>query len=114
MLVSRRVLELLRKAGKNGKDVLTRLLRGAKNGEYIDDVARVEKMLASGKTGNVLDQTQEAMQAFRKNKEFRRWWHRKYKASQKIPKVGKRNPDLPKEDILDGYLEWLELGKPKG
>jgi len=27
---------------------------------------------------------------------------------------GRHNPDLPKEDILDGYPEWLELGKPKG
>jgi len=71
-----------------------------------------KKSITTG--ANHLDQLQEATDAFRKNKKFRRWWHRVYKKSQKIPRGGRHNPDLGQEAILDGYLDWLHLGKPEG
>jgi RHS repeat-associated protein len=67
-----------------------------------------------GRGESYLDQMHEAKKAFRSNKDFRRWWHRNYKGDQKVPSNEQHNPDLPEGDILEGYLEWLELGQPKG
>jgi RHS repeat-associated protein len=64
--------------------------------------------------GDFLDQLQEAKEAFRRDKDFRRWWHRNYKGDQGMSGGGQKNPDLPEEEILNGYLEWLDMGKPKG
>jgi hypothetical protein len=41
-----------------------------------------------------------------KPKEFKRWFHRKWKQPG--------SPDATYEEILDAYKEWIRLGKPKG
>jgi len=55
----------------------------------------------------------KAQEAFRRNKQFRKWVHTCYKPKMRTPGAGLRNPDLSEEDMLDAYTEWLELGKPK-
>jgi len=64
--------------------------------------------------GDELDELQEALDAFRRNPDFRRWWHKEYKGDQGMSGGGKKNPDMCKDDILDGFKEWIDLGKPKG
>jgi RHS repeat-associated protein len=58
-------------------------------------------------------ETKEAERALKKNQDFRRWFHREYKADQVSPKGGRNNPDLMPEQVRDAYQEWLESGKPK-
>jgi hypothetical protein len=54
----------------------------------------------------------DAKEALRKNDDFRKWFHKNYAPEMKGGSLDE-NPDLPDEDILDAFLEWLELGRPK-
>jgi RHS repeat-associated protein len=46
------------------------------------------------------------------NKCFKRWFHKKYKKDQKMPKGEKNNPNLPDEEVEDAWREWNENGQP--
>jgi hypothetical protein len=65
-------------------------------------------------SGDDLDDLQDALDAFRNNPDFRRWWHKHWKGDQGFGGGGKKNPDLPIKDILDGWREWIENGAPGG
>jgi hypothetical protein len=67
--------------------------------------------IAAG-AGDVCDRLQEALRNFRENNRFRRWWHRTY-GDEKIGDGTTENPDLPVEDILEGWEEWNDLGQPE-
>jgi hypothetical protein len=58
-------------------------------------------------------EVKEAERALKENQDFRRWFHREYKADQVSPRGGRTNPDLTPEQVRDAYQEWLESGKPK-
>jgi RHS repeat-associated protein len=64
--------------------------------------------------GDILDRRQEAVREFQQNTDFRRWWHKNYKADQKFGGgMGSQNPDLGPDQILEGYDEWVRAGRPK-
>jgi RHS repeat-associated protein len=55
----------------------------------------------------------EAENELRRNKDFRNWFHRNYKADV-VRSVGDRsNPDLDREQVRDAFEEWIECGKPR-
>lgn len=56
----------------------------------------------------------EAEQALRRNQDFRRWFHREYKADVGSGVGGRDNPDLDRELVRDAYEEWLNCGRPGG
>lgn len=58
-------------------------------------------------------EVKEAERALKNNQDFRRWFHREYKADQVIPRGGRTNPDLAPEQVLDAYKEWLQSSMPK-
>ena len=97
----------------NGQLAAVTILQMSGGGDY-DDPHHSGAPEQASRGGEFLDELKNAKDAFRNDKDFRRWWHRNYKTHQKIPGGGRKNPDLPDEDILHGYLEWIELGKPKG
>jgi hypothetical protein len=56
----------------------------------------------------------EAEEALRRNQDFRRWFHREYKADVGSGVGGQDNPDLDRELVRDAYEEWLDCGRPGG
>lgn len=55
----------------------------------------------------------EAERALKNNQDFRRWFHREYKADQVTPQGSRKNPDLTPELVRDAYQEWLQSSMPK-
>jgi hypothetical protein len=55
----------------------------------------------------------EAERALTQDKNFRRWFHREYKADQGGSKGDRTNPDMSPEEVYEAYQEWKSLGKPK-
>lgn len=55
----------------------------------------------------------EAERALKNNQDFRRWFHREYKADQVTPQGTRKNPDLTPEQVRDAYQEWLQSSMPK-
>lgn len=58
-------------------------------------------------------EVKEAEHALKTNQDFRRWFHREYKADQVTPKGNRTNPDLALEQVRDAYQEWLQSSMPK-
>jgi hypothetical protein len=54
----------------------------------------------------------EAKENLEKNKDFRRWFHKKYKKDNKCPKGDRNNPDMDPDEIIDAWDEWNDLGRP--
>jgi hypothetical protein len=52
------------------------------------------------------EDVQKAKEAFRNNKDFREFFHRKYKPSQKSTSNEKSNPDLGDQAIADAFDEF--------
>ncbi len=52
----------------------------------------------------------EAKAAYKKNKKFREYFHRDYKADQVISNGKKSNPDMDDPSLLEAYIEYLALG----
>jgi RHS repeat-associated protein len=53
-------------------------------------------------------QLREAERALRTDDDFRRWFHREYKATEGHSQGDRRNPDLSREQIRDAYEEWRD------
>ena len=55
----------------------------------------------------------EAENELRRNKDFRNWFHRNYKADVVKPVGDRSNPDLDRDQVREAYEEWIECGKPR-
>jgi hypothetical protein len=58
-------------------------------------------------------EVKEAERALKNNQDFRRWFHREYKADQVAPKGGRTNPDLAPEQVREAYQEWIQSRMPR-
>ena len=74
-------------------------------GEETEETSKVSK--------SVEREVKEAEHALKKNQDFRRWFHREYKADQVAPKGSRTNPDLTHEQVREAYQEWTQSGMPK-
>jgi len=79
-------------------------------GKGMDDFADLSKHMDD--VGDLGRTVGEAKQAFASNKAFRTWFHRHYKNTMKMSGGGIRNPDLPDKELLEAYLEWIDIGRP--
>ena len=50
--------------------------------------------------------------AFYRNKEFRRWFHKKWKPSNKVKTCDRNNPDMDDDELDEAYSDWLSEGQP--
>ena len=73
-----------------------------------------QKVIKGVKAVQKARKIKKAKEAYRRNKKFRRWFHKKYLEKMKIPKGKRKNPDIPDDDLRDAYEEWLEMGCASG
>jgi hypothetical protein len=88
---------------------------GAENPVYRPQPgARGQAAEATAKEAKAVErEVKEAERALKSNQDFRRWFHREYKADQVTPKGSRTNPDLASEQVRDAYQEWLQSSMPK-
>ncbi len=50
------------------------------------------------------------MKKLLRDKKFKKYFHRRYKKDEKIPRGGRDNPDMFDEEVLEAWEEYKDLG----
>ncbi|MBI3268312.1 MAG: hypothetical protein HYZ53_04765 [Planctomycetes bacterium] len=74
--------------------------------------ANVKRKLERQARRELEKRIKRAEREFRRNDDFRRWFHREFKPGQVVSGGGRHNPDLKPEQLADALDLWERLGRP--
>jgi hypothetical protein len=97
---------VLREAAREGGTALVTAGLGGAFGR-MDDINDIRN---AKRTGDQLRAAQKAKRQFCTNPDFKDWMHRNFR---KTPGTKQSNPDFTDDDLIAGWEEWNDIGRPK-